>query len=43
MGGHGGGSGRGSKGGGKGPSENPMQHLYESTKTWKHFSIVYKQ
>jgi len=43
MGGHGGGSGRGGKGGGKGPSENPLQHLYESTKTWKHFSIVYKQ
>ena len=43
MGGHGGGSGRGGKGGGKGPSENPLQHLYETTKTWKHFSIVYKQ
>jgi len=43
MGGHGGGSGRGGKGGGRGPSENPLQHLYETTKTWKHFSIVYKQ
>ncbi len=46
MGGRGGGGGgRGGKGGGKGggTTENPMQHLYESTKTWKYFSIVYKQ
>ena len=43
MGGHGGGSGRGGKGGGKGPSENPMQHLYETTRTWKHFALAYKQ
>ena len=45
MGGRGGGGGgRGGKGGGKSSTtENPMQHLYESTKTWKYFSIVYKQ
>jgi len=41
-GGRGGGGGRG-KGGGKSPAENPLQHLYENTKTWKQFSLVYKQ
>ncbi len=40
MGGRGSRAGR-SGGKSSGP-ENPLQHLYESTKTWKHFSIVYK-
>ena len=40
-GGHGGGRG-GHGGGGARPAENPMQQLYESTKTWKHFALVYK-
>ena len=41
----GGGGGRGGKGskGGGGVAENPLQHLYESTKTWKYFGIAYKQ
>lgn len=48
MGGNGGGmggrgGGRGKSGGKSGPAENPMQHLYESTKTWKRFSIVYNK
>lgn len=40
----GGRSGRpGGKGGRTGGiTENPMQHLYDNTKTWKHFNIVYK-
>ena len=39
----GGGRGGGQKGGGRsGPAENPLQHLYESTKTWKYFGIAYK-
>ena len=38
----------GSRGGGRGGSakgvaENPLQHLYESTKTWKYFGLAYKQ
>ena len=42
IGGRGGGGGRG-KGAGTRPAENPLQHLYESTKTWKQFDLVYKQ
>ena len=44
IGGRGGGG--GARGGGRGgtrPAENPMQHLYETTKTWKQFSLVFKQ
>ena len=37
----GGGGGRGGRGG-SGPKENPMQHLYESTKTWKQFGLAYQ-
>ncbi len=37
------GGGRGGHGGGGArPADNPLQHLYESTKTWKHFALVYK-
>jgi len=44
IGGSGRGGGRGGHGGGGArPAENPMQHLFESTKTWKHFAFVYKQ
>jgi len=38
-----GGGGRGGHGAGRGSTDNPMQHLYESTKTWKHFGIVYQK
>lgn len=40
---HGGGRGGGGKGGSKAPAENPMQHLYESTKTWKFFGLAFQQ
>ena len=40
--GGGGGRGGGGRGGGHSATENPMQHLYESTKTWKHFGIAYQ-
>jgi hypothetical protein len=40
TGGMGGGGGRG---GGRGSATNPMEHLYESTKTWKHFGIAYQR
>jgi hypothetical protein len=34
--------GGGGKGGGRGgQTESPLQHLYENTKTWKHFGIAY--
>jgi len=38
-------SGMGGRGGGRGgaPKENPMQHLYESSKTWKQFGLAYQQ
>lgn len=40
---HGGGRGGGRGGGGNHNSaQDPMQHLYESTKTWKHFGIVFQ-
>ena len=39
-GGRGGGGGKG--GGSRAPAEDPMQHLYESTKTWKVFGIAYQ-
>ena len=32
----------GQKGGPRSQGENPLQHLYESTKTWKHFELVAK-
>jgi hypothetical protein len=42
-------SGMGGRGGqgrtghiGRGSSESPMQHLYESTKTWKQFGLAYQ-
>lgn len=36
-----GGGGRGGKGGGRSSqSDNPLQHLYETTKTWKYFSLA---
>lgn len=28
---------------GRSVAEDPMQHLYESTKTWKHFGVAYQQ
>jgi hypothetical protein len=28
--------------GGQNTTNNPLQHLYESTKTWKHFKIAYQ-
>lgn len=36
-------SGSGTRGGAGRPADNPMQHLYESTKTWKYFSLAYQQ
>jgi hypothetical protein len=38
----GGGRGGGGRSGGRGATENPMQHLYESTKTWKQFGLAYQ-
>ncbi|MFI5196484.1 MAG: hypothetical protein ACHQD8_05295 [Chitinophagales bacterium] len=42
MGGRGGGGHGGGRGGGHSSTENPKQHLYESTKTWKHFGLAYQ-
>jgi hypothetical protein len=35
--------GGGGRGGARGMMEDPMQHLYESTKTWKHFGVAWQQ
>ena len=43
MAGRGGGRGGGGRSGGARSAENPMQHLYESTKTWKQFGLAYQQ
>jgi hypothetical protein len=34
--------GSGGRGGGRTSATDPMERLYESTKTWKHFSIAYQ-
>jgi hypothetical protein len=39
---HSGGGARSGHGGNRGTSDDPKQHLYENTKTWKHFSIAYQ-
>lgn len=39
----GGGRSGGGKGGGRNPSSDPLEHLYESTKTWKHFALAYQK
>jgi hypothetical protein len=42
--GHSGRGGGGNRGAGRGGTSNdPLQHLYESTKTWKQFGLVYQQ